>query len=251
MATTMDRNFFTQVGLDSGSLTMLGCVLHTFGEPGEYRCSVLRATVSGETVSGETVSGEGTTEAVFYVSSDPNCAVAGVNIDLATLAGTAPAAAGAGCGCGSGQGGQSSGDGQHFVVHPRGYAVFRVSGGAGGYSVYARRAVEDREVQGYYSSSLVTGDIFSAVLMRPGRYSVRNVLGEARGEVTVAYPGTGTTAYRPPAPEIVEVRDRFDPARVALRPMQGLNFNVHTDARIVIELEEPDDGPRASTTSAR
>jgi hypothetical protein len=238
MATALDRNFFTQVGLDSGSLTMLGCVIHTFREPGEYRCVVL----SG-----------GTTEAVFYISSDPSCAVAGVNVDLAALAGktAATSAAETGCGCGSGEGDQGPADGEHFVVHPRGYAAFHVSAGAGGYSVHARRAVEDPEVQGYDTSALVGGDIFSAVLMRPGRYSVRNLLSEARAVATVAYPGTGSSAYRPPAPEIVEVRHAFEPARIALRPMQGLNFNIHADARIVIELEEPDDGPRASAKSAR
>jgi hypothetical protein len=239
MAIAMDRNFFTQVGLDSGSLTMLGCLLHRFSDPGEYRCVVL----SGES-----------TGAVFYVTSDPECAVASANIDLAALAGAAPATAGGASGpdCGCGSGAQGSADGQHFVVHPRGHAVFHVSGGAGGYSVHARLAVEDRDVLGYDTTALVGGDIFSAVLMRPGRYSVRNTLSEARAEVTVGYPGTGQTAYKPPPPEVIDVRDEFQPARVALRPMQGLNFNIHTAARILIELEEPDDGPRgaAARTSA-
>jgi hypothetical protein len=237
MATTIDRNFFTQIGMDSGSLTMLGCVLHRFTDPGEYRCVVR----SGDA-----------TEAVFYVSSDPGCAVASVNIDLAALAGTAPSTTagetGPDCGCSSGA--ESSGDGQHFVVHPRGHAVFHVSGGAGGYSVHARLAVDDRDVLGYDTTVLTAGDIFSAVILRPGRYSVGNALGAARAEVTVMYPGTGQTAYKPPAPEVVDVRDEFEPARVALRPMQGLNFNIHTAARIVIELEEPDDGPRAPVRGA-
>jgi hypothetical protein len=237
MAITIDQNFFTQIGLDSGSLTMLGCVLHRFTDPGEYRCVIL---------------GGGSTETVFYVSSDPGCAVASVNIDLAALAGaaatTTAGTSGSDCGCGGGA--TAASDGQHFVVHPKGHAVFHVSGGAGGYSVHARLAVEDREVLGYDTTSLVEGDIFSAVLMRPGRYSVRNTLGEARGEVTVAYPGTGQTAYKPPPPEVIEVGDEFEPARVALKPMQGLTFNIHSGARVVIELEEPDDGPRASGQGA-
>jgi hypothetical protein len=236
MAITLDRNFFTQIGLDSGSLTMLGCVIHTFAEPGDYRCVVLRGDA---------------TQAVFYISSDPSCAVAGVNIDLAALAGAVPAgAAASACGCGSGTASQGAADGQRFVVHPKGYAVFHVSGGAGGYVVQARRAVEDRDIRSYDTSTLVAGDIFSAVLLRPGRYSIRNTLGEGRAEVTVAYPGTGQTAYTPPAPEVVEVRAQFEPASIAVKPMQGLNFNIHGDARIVIELVEPDDGPRGSSGSA-
>ena len=40
MNMTFDRNLFTQIGLDSGSLTMLGAVIHSFRKPGEYRGSV-------------------------------------------------------------------------------------------------------------------------------------------------------------------------------------------------------------------
>lgn len=236
VTTIVDRNFFTQIGLDSGSLTLLGCVIHTFAEPGDYRCVVLQGDA---------------TQAVFYISSDPSCPAAGVNIDLAALAGVAPAGATASdCGCGGGSSGQGSAQGQRFTVHPKGYAVFHVSGGAGGYVVHARRAVEDRDVLGYQTSSLVAGDIFSAVLARPGRYSIRNTLGEGRAEVTVDYPGTGRTPYTPPAAEVVEVGARFEPATIAVKPMQGINFNIRADARIVIELLEPDDGPRASAGGA-
>ncbi len=217
MVATLDRNFFTQIGLDSGALTMLGVIVHTFGEASEYR--------------GAVISGDGN-EAIFYVSVDPGCAVAGVNIDLAALAGTAPGAA-------------AGGQGPRYVVHPKGYAVFRVAGGPGGYAVSVRKAVEDPEVTAYDTRALQPGDIFSAILMRPGRYSVRNVLGDAKAEVTVSYPGDGKAAYKPPAPEAVELGETIEPAHIRLKPMQGMNFNVRTAARIVIELQEADDGPRA------
>jgi hypothetical protein len=236
MATTFDRNFFTQIGLDSGSLTMLGVIVHTFGEPGEYR---------GVVVSGDH------NEATFYVSVDPDCAVAGVNIDLASLTGTAPQTTDGGtAGCCGQDNTASGGAGPRYVVHPKGYAVFRVSGGAGGYAVNVRKADEDPKLQAYDTRTLRSGDIFSAILMRPGRYSVRNALANARAEVTVAYPNVGETAYKPPAPEVVELRETIEPARIELHPMQGLNFNVHTAARIVIELEEADDGPRAGEAAA-
>ena len=80
MNMTFDRNLFTQIGLDSGSLTMLGTVVHSFGEPGEYRGSVRRGK-------------EGA--AVFYISVDKNSPVAQVNIDLAAL--TNPPAATSKC----------------------------------------------------------------------------------------------------------------------------------------------------------
>lgn len=239
MAAALDRNFFTQIGLDSGALTMLGAVAHTFGEPGEYRGVVLS----------EADRDEERAEAIFYVSVDRECPVASVNIDLASLAGTALQGASAGeagdPGCCCGPEADVSGEaGPRYTVHPKGYAVFRVSGGAGGYAVNVRRAVDDPELKAYDSRTLHAGDVFSAILARPGRYSVRNELGDAKAAVTVCYPGSGKRAYRPPAPEVVELRDTIEPADIALKPLQGLNFNVHTDARIVIELEEADDGPR-------
>ncbi len=240
MARTFDRNFFTQIGLDSGALTMLGVVVHSFGEPGEYR---------GVVLSGDQ------DEATFYVSVDRNCAVAGVNIDLAGLAGTGPGPgtsdSEAECCCGqddAASGGSQGGP--RYVVHPKGYAVFRVSGGAGGYAVNVRKAEEDPKLKAYDTRTLQPGDIFSAILMRPGKYSVKNALGKARAEVTVAYPKVGKTAYTPPAPVVVELEDTIQPGRIKLKPMQGLNFNVHTDARIVIELEEADDGPRRAKKTA-
>jgi hypothetical protein len=218
MSTTFDPNLFTQIGLDSGALTMLGVVVHTFGEPGEYRGTVRR---DQETV------------ATFYVSVDKACAVADVKIDLAELA--SPANNAGGC-C-------RPEDGPRFVVHPRGYAVFHVSSGAGGYAVNVRRADEDPELKAYDSRVLEPGDIFSAVLMRPGRYAIRNELSDADAEVTVAYPVIGRVAYRPPPPQEVECGETIEPRRIELQPVQGLNFRVRAPARIRIELLEPYDGP--------
>ncbi len=46
MKMTFDQNLFTQIGLDSGSLTMLGGVTHRFLEPGQYRGVVYRGKES-------------------------------------------------------------------------------------------------------------------------------------------------------------------------------------------------------------
>jgi hypothetical protein len=139
MLTTFDRFLFTQIGLDSASLTMLGTVVHGFREAGEYRGTV---RVSDRP------------EATFYVSVDKSCAVAQANIDLAKL--TAGNAADAGC-C-------DERAGPRFVVHPKGYAVFHVGSGPGGYSVNVRRADEDPKLKAYDSRELQPGDIYSAVL---------------------------------------------------------------------------------------
>ena len=218
MKTSLEPHFFTQIGLDSGALTMLGAVVHGFAEAGEYRGTVHR--------------GDGP-EAAFVLSVDGTSAVAQATIDLAQLTDPHPK----GCGCGAHHG-------TRFALHPRGFAVFHVSGGSGGYWVNVRRAVEDPEIHAYDSRQLHPGDIFSAVIVRPGRYALRNELSDARAEVTVNYPTMGKTAYRPPAPLEVECGKTIEPREVRLDPAQGLNVRVAEPARVRIELLEPDDGPR-------
>lgn len=219
MTLPFDRNLFTQIGLDSGSLTILGSVIHSFGEPGEYRGSVH--------------SDEG--QAIFYVSVDKNSPVAQVDIDLAAL--MKPSDKSDEC-CGSG-------DSQNrFSVNPKGYAVFHVSGGAGGYYVQVRKAAENPEERIFDSRKLSDGDIFSGTIIRPGTYSVVDTRTKAQAEVVVSYPEIGKAPYRPPGPVRVQVtQEYFEPGRVELKPGQGLVFECKTESRIKIELERPDDGP--------
>lgn len=222
MNLSFDQNLFAQTGLDSGLLTMLGAVIHGFHEPGEYRGSVHKA--GGE-------------QAVFYLTVDRNSPAAHVNIDLAALREYAGTPQKECC---------PDENENRFTVNPRGYVVFHVTRGSGGFSVHVRRAEEDPKTQVFNSQQLGEGDIFSASIIRPGTYSVVNQLakGKASAEVVVSYPEIGKTAYRPPAPVHVQVTQRgFDPARIELKPGQGVVFEVKAPARIVSELVRPDDGP--------
>ena len=226
----IDRNLFTQIGLDSGSLTMLGAVVHTFREPGEYRGTVRK---------------ENAGKGVFYICVDKDSAVAQVDIDLAALAGSA-GVAGGGCGCGGGTDTKdcTCGGERRYTVNPRGYVVFRVSGGAGGYNVHVRKAAEADDTPIFDSRKLGNGAIFSGTLLRPGTYAVTNALGQGRAEVAVAYPVRGKTAYRPPEPVHVRVTEKgFEPGVLALKPAQGMIFECAAPSRIRIELVKPDDGP--------
>lgn len=228
MKLDFDRNLFTQVGLDSGSLTMLGSVVHSLQHAGEYRGSVHRT---------------GGGESVFYLSADKNSAAAHVNIDLASLPEFTDD---------PGQDPCCEGRQNRFVVNPRGYAVFHVSRGAGGFNVRLRRASEDQKEAVFNSEALSDGDVFSAVIIRPGTYSVVNRLGKARGEIVVGYPEVGTIAYRPPDALHVQVGPRgFDPERIEAKPGQGLVFDIKERARIVIELLTPDDGPQGHEAPSR
>jgi hypothetical protein len=211
-----------QTGLDSGALTMLGAVVHRFEEPGEYRGTVRR----GDAI-----------DKVFYLSVDKESPVGAANIDLSRLAGSLPQQnADDKCCCS---------EEARFSVNPRGYALFHVSGGRGGYSVNLRRADPSEKTPVFNSSALDGGAIFSARILRPGTYSVTNALGKTRAELTVSYPPKAFSGYRPPEPLRVEVTARnFQPKKVKLMPAQGLIFECRTPSRIVIELLKSDDGPR-------
>lgn len=210
-------------GLDSGALTMLGAVVRRFEEPGEYRGTVRR----GDAI-----------EKVFYLSVDKESPVAAADIDLAKLAGSLPQTDKTGAGC-------CPDDGEaRFSVNPRGYVLFRVSGGPGGYSVNVRRADPSEKTPVFNSTFLDGGANFSARLLRPGTYSVANACGKARASLTVAYPPKAFSGYRPPAPLRVEVTERgFQPEKIKLMPAQGLIFECRASARIVITLERPVDEP--------
>jgi hypothetical protein len=232
MKLTFDQNLFTQTALDSGSLNMLGTLVHSLSEPGQYRCAVYRGT--------ENI-------ASCQIVAHKDSPVAQANIDLSILDPSiidAPSLSVADqeprC-CGGGTHGSEA---AQFTVNPKGYVVFHVSSGAGGYAVTIRKAAQDPSTSIFDSRELSQGDVYSAAIIRPGTYSLENVLTKAKGQAVVAYPRMGDTAYRPPAPvEIQCSAHQITPERVDLQPGQGLNFRFDVRSRIKIELLKADDGP--------
>ena len=236
MKLTFDQNLFTQTSLDSGALNMLGALTHSLSEAGQYRGAVYRGT---ENIG------------AFYVVADKNSPVAQANVDLATLDPSiiyAPSLSvdGQSSGCSCDQQGASAKTTQ-FVVNPKGYVVFHVSAGPGGYAVMVRKAEEDPRTKIYDSRKLSEGDIFSAAIIRPGTYSVENDLTKAKGQLTVAYPRVGKTAYRPPKPiDFHCSASAIEPVKAELQPGQGIHFHFTVPSRIKIDLLKADDGPGKS-----
>ncbi len=68
MKAFINHHLFTQTSLDSGSLTMLGSVIHTLPKPGEYEGRVILGTQ---------------TTATFRLSIGTDFRATQVNIDLA------------------------------------------------------------------------------------------------------------------------------------------------------------------------
>jgi plastocyanin len=232
MDVTFDRHLFTQVGLDSGSLTMLGSVVHAFAEPGEYRCAVH----AGKDV-----------KAVFVVHADPDSPNAHAVVDLESLVSGASGPPAGDCGCQDAESTSAAGV-PRYEVNPRGHVLFRVGRGAGQYYVHARRTDAGRDDKGYDTRTLAAGDAFAAVVIRPGTYAVSNALTGAQGELVVDYPPLKERRYRPSDPVRVKCDAKaFSPAKVRVGPGQGVIFESLTASRVAITLTRPDDGPADRT----
>ncbi|HUK71647.1 MAG TPA: hypothetical protein VLW50_23250 [Streptosporangiaceae bacterium] len=233
MSAPVQPYLFSQIGLDSGALTMLGGIVHKFGDLGQYRGVV-------------TDPGGGTT--VFQLTVDEHQAAVPLNIDLAAVAGGSIAPQ---CQCPAGHGGQP-----HFVIGRSALLVLHVSGGPGGYSVHVAPAAEEPQRPVFDTRRLDGGDLFAATVLRPGRYTVLNTLAKSRkrSSLDVAIPQAGRSARRPDAPvQVVCARRGFEPPEIRLTAMQGCLFTCETPARIKIELDRPYDPPErpAPVPSAR
>jgi hypothetical protein len=215
---------FTQFGLDSGALTILGSVIHQFNEPGEYRGAALLPNAPA---------------VPFYLTVDGASAANQVHIDLAASPPATPSA----CSCGKSHDGPSVG---HFVLGAKGYAVFHVSGGAGGYAVRVVGAGKSQEE--FDSTALAKGDLFAATILRPGRYSVTNLhhAQATTATIDVAYPKVGRVPYQPAPPVHVScAASGFSTAAIAMTAAQACVFSCKASSRLKIELVTPFDPPPA------
>ena len=220
MKAYINHHLFTQTGVDSGSLTMHGAVVRNFPVPGQYSGTVFRGT---------------RTVGHFQLSVQKDSPAMQVNIDLASLSPTASE----GCGCKS----MCHEKGRLFEASPKGYVVFHVSRGAGGYAVHVGPMEAEHKAASFDSRELKEGDLFAATLIRPGTYSVMNINTKARGEIVVAYPAPGKELHRPPEAVSIECTENaLKPSKVRIEAAQGQVYRFKVRSRIKIELVTPDDG---------
>jgi hypothetical protein len=225
VSTSVQPYLFQQIGLDSGSLTILGRVIHRFDEPGEFRGVCSRHDQRA---------------GAFYLKVDKGSAIKQVNIDLATLQSHSSKP----CDCeGTGISDKT------FLLAAGGYAVFHVSGGPGGFSVRVEVAAgsSSSDAREFDSVELRKGDLFAATILRPGLYTVSNLAAKrgATVEVSVAYPHGEKKPFVPPPPVQIKSTERgFDSrGRVELLAAQGCVFVCEAVSRIRMELTEPYDPP--------
>jgi hypothetical protein len=242
----INRNLFTQVNQDSGSLTSATTVVHRFAEQGEYtgvlidRRGVATSEFSisvGEEKRPEPQ--EGGHEAPFATS---------VQVDLTSLqtsslraVGQASSASGDdGCGC------DDEGQSGTMRVAPEGYAVFKVpAGAAGGYAVELYKSGESgRGKKVFDSRALGASDMLAVVLLRPGTYSVTNASNGTKADLKVAYPEKASGLLEPV--KVVCAADGIRPNAFRVHPTQGLVFSFETPSRVKIDLVAPEDRARPS-----
>ncbi|MDP2663616.1 MAG: hypothetical protein Q8R28_23115, partial [Dehalococcoidia bacterium] len=172
----------------------------------------------------------------FQLAVDKESAAMQVDIDLATV----NAAPREECPCKEGSGGGL----RRYVVNPKGYVVFHVSRGPGGYAVRVARVAGEHQGKPFDSRELQEGDLFAVTLIRPGAYSVSNLSNKARGEIVVAYPKAGKAPFSPPEAISIECTEKtLRPEKIRIEAAQGQVFRFKTPSRIRIELVKGDDGP--------
>lgn len=220
----LNHYLFKETGTDSGELNVLGTLVHRFPDEGDYMIEVRQ----GETLVGSRL---------LAVSDDYHTLQA--TYDLSAFGDTGECDCGSKCSC----------EGDFDCIREDGAAVFHVGSGPGGYSVTVEPVGERRERREFDSGKLVEDDAFSALLLRPGSYTARNTLGDAAAELTVNYPEGRMGAANQDALVVTVTDAGFQPATIEMDPGRGVSFVVETDARIVIELDEPDE--RASNDPER
>jgi hypothetical protein len=213
---------FSQINMDSGSLTMLTSTIHKVSEAGCYDGTVMRGS--------DTV-GLFRLNAIDLPPTD--CATetkSQVNIDLKSL--DLPVADHI-----------ESLSNNCFQVKTGGYAVFHVSGGVGGYSVELKKTGEQK-MKVFDSKKLGENDNFVATVLRPGTYSVTNIVNKAKAELVVAYPEMGKIPKQPQAVKVECTQNAITPGKIKINPTEPLLFSFKTASRIKIELTKPEDRPR-------
>jgi len=224
----INRFVFSQINLDSSSITMLASVAHKFSEPGEYYGEIFRGT---ETVGKFTI----------MVSDCPTPSVVSpeirqqsVKIDLKSIEQPVSLQPKSQiCNC--------------FNLKPNGYALFYVSTGTGGYRIEIKNPQREG-AKVFDNCELKENDLFIATPIRPGTYRITNTYTNASAELTVTYPEIGKTQRNASPTQVECTQDAITPNNIKINPAQALVISFKAPSRIKIELTKPEDRPRTTQT---
>ena len=213
---------FSQINLDSASLTMLTSTIHKVSEAGNYDGTIMRGS--------DTVGLFRLTAIDVPPTDCASEAKSQVNIDLKSL--DLPVSDHI-----------ESLSNNCFKVRTGGYAVFHVSGGAGGYSVELQK-IGEQKTKVFDSKKLGENDNFIATVLRPGTYNITNIDNKTKAEIIVAYPEIGKIPKHPQAVKVECNQKAITPGKIKINPTEPLLFSFKTTSRIKIELTKPEDRPK-------
>jgi hypothetical protein len=207
----------TQHDLDSGSLTMKSVVAHPMVEPGVYRGTF---AIGDRSVS---------TFLIEVSDSDDPLQVMIDAHELQLLARNAP----------------PDGIARRVRIRKGGFLVLHVTAGEGGHHA---TLIGSETRGGWDSRRLERGDIFSAIPLRPGMYTLANSLDQRSpaAAVTVIYPDPRHVSHdlaRSRPLYLHYDRHGFSVRTIELQPGQGIVITVKELARFNLTLQRPDDGP--------
>jgi hypothetical protein len=231
----INRFLFSQTNIDSGSLSTHSTIVHKFAAPGGYEGIVIQGsaivgrftlsviedrTVSKSSLSSSTLSVKDSNTASQRPEENQqiNDASDQINIDLSSTT-------------------------DRYTLKKDGYGVFFVSTGAGGYSIEINRFEKGLQRKSFDSKELSDGEIFSAMVIRPGTYSITNTVNNSKSDLVVNYPELGKMK-KILTPINIECKAKeIVPSKINIDPSQGLIFSIRTLSRIKIELTKPEDRP--------
>jgi hypothetical protein len=202
----INRDLFTHVNIDSASLSLMTAAVHRFDQPGRYEGVVTQGPLSRRFMI--------VVEADSAAQAPQRPSQASVDLkDISDL----------------------------YAIKAGGYVLFHASAGSG-YAVEVYKTEKGAQ-KVFDSRELKDGDVLSATVIRPGTYSVTNVLNNARAELVVGYPELGKARRNMPALTVECTAREINPNRIRLEPAQGLVFACKAPSRIKIELTQPEDRP--------
>lgn len=207
---------FRQTTCENANLCVLDTIAHPMSEEGNYVGSISR---NGKQIT------------TFHLNVDSEFKHAQTDIDLATIAEKPELI---------------------FEVKLKGYVVFYVSQGKGGFQVLLNKLPSDgksrkkpRKSPVFDSRILQQNDMFIVSLIRPGRYEIWEKYGKSKGQIRVAYPKPGKRPFVAPKPKTVNITEKgFDISELDVKASQGIVFTVEAPKSLLkINLVKPDDGP--------
>jgi hypothetical protein len=222
MKPILNKSMLRQATIDSGSLATMSSIIHKVAEQGVYRGILYRGEANVGKFSLKVSDNSKT-------SSEEGAPLQQVDIDLASLENLTGA----------------KGKPVSFTLRTGGHVVFYVSTGSKEYAVELFRLEKQKEpIKVFDSRVLGRGDIFTAQVMRPGSYAIRNIKGKGNADLKVEYPEP-EKLERNIDPVLVECSNgTMNPAEVKIQSVQALMFNCIQESRITIVLKKAEDRPR-------